>query len=80
VTVKPRVTLIFNNGEKMKVEMYDRPPSNEIVYFRFIGIDGAKIEVPFTRFGPDEYKQISKEQEIDMMAMDREKSIERIKA
>ncbi len=78
MTVKPKVTLIFADGTKRKVEMYDRPPSDEIIYFRFIGTDGSKLEVPFSRFGPDEYRQVTKNQEVDVDKFDQQETVTRL--
>lgn len=74
MTIKPIVTMIFADGKKRKLEMYDRP---EIVTLRLIGTDGSKVEVPFVRFGPDEYKQMVKK-EVNMKDFDRKGKVERV--
>lgn len=66
--------MIFADGQKRKLEMYDRP---EIVTLRLIAVNGDKVEVPFSRYGPDEYKQMVNK-EIDMDEFDRKRKINRV--
>lgn len=72
MTVGPIVKLYFTNGAKKKIELYNRPP---MITLRFLGTDGAKLEVPFVRWGPDEYKQMKTDGEVDLEKTEKAESL-----
>lgn len=52
--IGPIVKLIFSDGAKKKLEMYNRPPALIVEG----ELKGEKVQLTFHRTGPDEYREV----------------------
>ena len=58
--IGPIVKLLFTDGTKKRLELYNRPPA---IVLEGTDAEGNKVETTFIRSGPDEYRQkVVKEQ------------------